>query len=64
MNINDAIAGMSNELKDRAKNCKTTEELEAFLREQNIELAPEQLKDLADDKGNLKGSCLALGRML
>ena len=50
MNIKEAFANMSDEFKKKAANCKTQEEFEALIREENIELSPEQVEALAGGK--------------
>ena len=47
MNIKEAFASMSDDFKKKAENCKTKEEFEALIREENIELTPEQVEALA-----------------
>ena len=51
MNIKEAFANMSDDFKKKAANCKTKEEFEALIREENIELTPEQVEALAGGKG-------------
>ena len=50
MNIKEAFASMSDDFKKKAANCKTKEEFEALIREENIELTPEQVEVLAGGK--------------
>ena len=55
MNIKEAFASMSDDFKKKAENCKTKEEFEALIREENIELTPEQVEALAG--GGVYCSC-------
>ena len=47
MNINEAFANMSEEFKAKAAKCKSFDEFEALIKEENIELTPEQVEALA-----------------
>ena len=47
MNISEAFANMSEDFRKKAANCKTKEEFEALIKEENIELTPEQVDALA-----------------
>jgi len=47
MGIKEAFANMSDDFKAKAKNIKTNEELEALIKEENIELTPDQVEALA-----------------
>ena len=51
MKIKEAFANMSDDFKAKAKNCKSIEEFEALIKEENIELSPEQVEALAGGKG-------------
>ena len=51
MTIKEAFANMSDDFKAKAKGIKTIEELEALIKEENIELTPEQVEALAGGKG-------------
>ena len=50
MKITEAFANMSDEFKAKANNCKSIEEFEALIKEENIELNPEQVEALAGGK--------------
>ena len=47
MGIKEAFANMSEDVKAKLKNIKTKEDLEALLKEENIEITPEELDALA-----------------
>ena len=47
MNINEAFANMSDEFKAKAAKCTSFDEFEALIKEENIELTPEQVEALA-----------------
>lgn len=47
MGIKEAFANMSDDFKAKAKDIKTVEEFEALLKEEKIELTPEQVEALA-----------------
>ena len=51
MKISEAFSNMSDDFKAKAKNCKSFEEFEALIKEENIELTPEQVEALAGGKG-------------
>ena len=47
MGIKEAFANMSDEFRKKAENCKTKEEFEVLIKEENVELTPEQVEALA-----------------
>ena len=51
MGTKQAFANFSDEFKAKAKNLKTMEEFEALVKEENIELTPEQVEALAGGAG-------------
>ena len=55
MGIKEVFENMSEEIKEKLKNTKTKEDLEALLKEENIEVTSEQLDELAG------GVCIIFG---
>ena len=43
MTIKEAFANMSDDFKEKAAKCKSFDEFKALIREENIELTPEQI---------------------
>ena len=58
MGIKEVFENMSEDVKAKLKNTKTKEDLEALLKEENIEITSEQLDELA---GGNNMSCIMFG---
>ena len=59
MGIKEVFENMSADVKEKLKNTKTKEDLEALLKEENIEITQEQLDELA---GGLNSMPLICGK--
>ena len=51
MDIKELFSNMSEDIKEKAKNCKTRGELLKLVQEENIELSPEQVEAISGGKG-------------